>query len=84
MEMACYLLPEHLLTFFAYDDRTSLNDDDEAILDRFIEDMEEHHGHFRFLTSDEFSRDFVRYHDLVGYGWKTDSCVVMTFDVAKT
>lgn len=76
-----YLLPENLLCFFHYGDEEGLDERDMEIVNQFVDDMVKEHGQFHILSSDEQTRDFVRSHDLSGYGWMTDSCVVMTFAV---
>lgn len=83
IKTATYFLPEHLLTYFHYNEQSHLGDRDIEILDSFMEDMIKAHGSFHILSDDEETRNFVRYHDLVGYGWLSDSCVEMTFQVDK-
>lgn len=83
VKTATYQIPEYLACYFTYGDDVGMNEIDRERVEAFEADMAKRHGSYDLLTTDEESRDFVRYHDLQSYGWPTDSCVNMTFAVDR-
>ena len=77
-----YTLPESTLSYFINGDRTGYEEDDLKILDQFVEDCVQRHGSFHCLT-DEKEKGFMKYHDLMDYGWGSSDCAEVSFSVDK-
>lgn len=67
MQTVQYTLPEHWACALINGDETGLDDEDQAALDAFVDDMVKEHGscHCVDVVDDA---GFMRYHDAQPYG----------------
>ena len=76
IETTTFVLPDFWASALVNDDRSGLDIEDDAILDRWLED---HPGWYCTGTVDDSDADFVRWHDAAPYGVLHCNCLTYTF-----